>query len=102
MIPAEMESAGLASACIAASLKKDCLFEYKMKINYPVINYKFVTETENLGDAIAELTDPSQHIPFPLVSFSFLLNLQWRKPSNSILYRNKDLFQYIFLHQLVH
>jgi hypothetical protein len=26
---------------------------------------------------------PSQHIPFPLVSFSFLLNLQWRKPSNS-------------------
>jgi hypothetical protein len=28
-----------------------------MKINYPVINYKFVTEKENLGDAIAGLTD---------------------------------------------
>jgi hypothetical protein len=28
-----------------------------MKINYPVINYKFVTEKENLGEAVAELTD---------------------------------------------
>jgi hypothetical protein len=40
MIPEEMESAGLASACIAANLNKDCLLEYKMKINYPVIKYK--------------------------------------------------------------
>jgi hypothetical protein len=89
---------------------------HKMKINYPVINYKFVTETENLGDAIAELTDLPfttcilqkgyyylKGGPFTAKSvFSFLLNLQWRKPSNSILYRNKDLFQYIFLHQLEH
>jgi hypothetical protein len=52
-----MGSAGLASACIAANLNKDCLLEYEMKINYPVINYKFVTEKENLGDAIAGLTD---------------------------------------------
>ena len=57
MIPEEMEAAGLASACIAGNLNKDCLLEYKMKINYPVINYKFVTEKENLGDAIAELRD---------------------------------------------
>jgi hypothetical protein len=28
-----------------------------MKINYPVINYKFVSEKDNLGDAIAELSD---------------------------------------------
>jgi hypothetical protein len=52
-----MGSAGLASACIAGTLNKDCLLEYEMKINYPVINYKFVTEKENLGDAIAGLTD---------------------------------------------
>jgi tetratricopeptide (TPR) repeat protein len=56
MIPAEMESAGFASACIAASLNKDYLLEYKMKINDHVINCKFVTEKNNLGDAIAELT----------------------------------------------
>jgi hypothetical protein len=35
MLPAEMGSAGLASACIAANLNKDCLLEYEMKINYP-------------------------------------------------------------------
>ena len=57
MLPAEMEADGLASACIAASLNKYCLLEYKMKINYPVINYKFVTEKDNLGEAVAELTD---------------------------------------------
>ena len=57
MLSAEMGSAGLASACIAANLNKDCHLEYKMKINYPVINYKFVTEKENLGDAVAELRD---------------------------------------------
>jgi hypothetical protein len=28
-----------------------------MKMNYPVINYKFVTEKENLGDVVAELRD---------------------------------------------
>jgi hypothetical protein len=52
-----MEAAGLASACIAGNLNKDCLLEYKMKINYPVINYKFVSEKDNLGDAIEELRD---------------------------------------------
>ena len=57
MIPEEMESVGLASACIAANLNKDCHLEYNMKINYPVINYKFVTEKENLGDVVAELRD---------------------------------------------
>jgi hypothetical protein len=42
MIPEEMEAAGLASACIAGNLNKDCLLEYKMKINYPVINIDII------------------------------------------------------------
>jgi hypothetical protein len=55
-----MSSAGPVLMCTPVSgpiICKDCLLEYKMKINYPVINYKFVTEKDNLGDAIAELTD---------------------------------------------
>jgi hypothetical protein len=45
-----MEADGLASACIAANLNKDCLLENSMKINYPVINDQFVTEKDNLGE----------------------------------------------------
>ncbi|CAC5386842.1 unnamed protein product [Mytilus coruscus] len=43
----EMEGSGRSSACIASFLKKECLLEYKMKVNYPILLYKII-DGENL------------------------------------------------------
>jgi hypothetical protein len=52
-----MESVGLASASIATYKDKTCLLEFKMKITYPVINYKIVEKPERLGDEIMSMTN---------------------------------------------
>ena len=56
-LPSTMESVGLASASIATYKDKTCLLKFKMKITYPVINYKIVEKPESLGDEIMSLTD---------------------------------------------
>ncbi|CAG2196366.1 unnamed protein product [Mytilus edulis] len=52
-----MESVGLASACIASHKNKLCLVEHKMKICYPIINYKMILRPESLCEEIMLLTD---------------------------------------------
>lgn len=56
-LPSTMESVGLASASIATYMDKTCLLEFKMKITYPVINYKIVEKPERLRDEIMSMTD---------------------------------------------
>jgi tetratricopeptide (TPR) repeat protein len=56
-LPSTMESVGLASASIATYMDKTCLLEFKMKITYPVINYKIVEKPERLGYDIMSMTD---------------------------------------------
>jgi hypothetical protein len=58
-LPSTMESVGLASASIATYMHKACLLKFKMKITYPVINYKIVEKPERLEDEIMSLTDRS-------------------------------------------
>jgi hypothetical protein len=56
-LPSTMESVGLASASIAIYKDKTCLLKSKMKITYPVINYKIVENPERLEDDIMSMTD---------------------------------------------
>ncbi|CAG2199188.1 unnamed protein product [Mytilus edulis] len=52
-----MESVGLASACIASQKNKLCLLEHKMKMCYPILNYKMIERPESLCHEIMSLTD---------------------------------------------
>jgi hypothetical protein len=52
-----MKSVGLASASIATYMDKTCLWKFKMKITYPLINYKIVEQPERLGYEIMSMTD---------------------------------------------
>ncbi|CAC5360154.1 unnamed protein product [Mytilus coruscus] len=52
-----MESVGLASACIASHKNKVCLVEHKMKMCYPILNYKMIERPESLCHEIMSLTD---------------------------------------------
>ncbi|CAC5376234.1 STIP1 [Mytilus coruscus] len=54
-LPAEFEKVCLASACIAAELNDECLLEYKMKINYPLVVYKIIQKSDDLGLEISSL-----------------------------------------------
>ncbi|CAG2232117.1 STIP1 [Mytilus edulis] len=56
----EMEGSGRSSACIASFLKKECLLEYKMKVNYPILLYKIIDGENlynNLRDRIMSLVE---------------------------------------------
>ncbi|XP_063403668.1 uncharacterized protein LOC134687361 [Mytilus trossulus] len=54
-LPAEFEKVGLASACIAAELNDECLLEYKMKIYYPLVVFKIIQKSDDLGLEISSL-----------------------------------------------
>jgi hypothetical protein len=56
-LPSTMKSVGLASASIATYMDKTCLWKFKMKITYPLINYKIVEQPERLGYEIMSMTD---------------------------------------------
>ncbi|CAG2199185.1 unnamed protein product [Mytilus edulis] len=56
-LSSNMEAVGLASACIASYINKLCLVENKMKICYPIINYKMIARPEDLCKEIMSLTD---------------------------------------------
>ncbi|CAG2222178.1 unnamed protein product [Mytilus edulis] len=54
-LPLEFEKVGLASACVAANINDECLLKYKMKINYPIVVYKVLQHTDDLGLDISSL-----------------------------------------------
>ncbi|XP_060567345.1 uncharacterized protein LOC132726094 [Ruditapes philippinarum] len=55
LLPKSWESAGLAAAAVAGHLNKHCLLEYRMKIEYPVVRYKIITNKSELGNEISSM-----------------------------------------------
>ncbi|CAG2196360.1 unnamed protein product [Mytilus edulis] len=56
-LSSNMKAVGIASACIASYKNNVCRSEYKMKICYPVLNYKMVDNPESLRQEIMALVD---------------------------------------------
>ncbi|XP_076079299.1 uncharacterized protein LOC143049581 [Mytilus galloprovincialis] len=56
-LSSNMKAVGIASACIASYKNNVCRSEYKMKICYPVLNYKMVDNPESLSQEIMALVD---------------------------------------------
>ena len=54
-LPKSWESAGLAAAAVAGHLNEECLLEYKMKIEYPLVRYIIIKDESELGREMASM-----------------------------------------------
>ncbi|XP_053389920.1 uncharacterized protein LOC123546577 [Mercenaria mercenaria] len=59
VLPKSWESAGLAAAAVAGYLNNQCLQEYRMKIEYPVVRFKIIKDQSPLGREMASLMNMS-------------------------------------------
>ncbi|XP_053393963.1 uncharacterized protein LOC128555524 [Mercenaria mercenaria] len=55
MLPKSWESAGLAAAAVAGYLNKECLLEYRMKIEYPVVKFHIIEDQSTLGQEMVSM-----------------------------------------------
>ncbi|WAR07943.1 STIP1-like protein [Mya arenaria] len=53
------ESVGLAAASVAGYYNKDCLMEFKMRIEYPVVRYKVIANENELNNEVSSLMNMS-------------------------------------------
>ncbi|WAR07802.1 HSOP1-like protein [Mya arenaria] len=53
------ESVGLAAASVARYYNKDCLMEFKMRIEYPVVSYKVIANKNELNKQVSSLMNMS-------------------------------------------
>ncbi|XP_045188920.2 uncharacterized protein LOC123546576 [Mercenaria mercenaria] len=55
VLPKSWESAGLAAAAVAGYLNNQCLLEYRMKIEYPVVRFKIIEDQSTLGQEMVSM-----------------------------------------------
>ncbi|XP_053406880.1 uncharacterized protein LOC123546578 [Mercenaria mercenaria] len=55
VLPKSWESAGLAAAAVAGFLNKQCLLEYNMKIEYPVVRFQIIENQSTLGQEMVSM-----------------------------------------------
>ena len=90
MLPSTYERVGLASASIAANLNRNCLVDYQMKIEYPIIVYRILTCKDNLEDIISAL-DPRPYTTLLLSSGQYHLNKVMTTKSAQIISIEDDV-----------